>query len=65
MSDEPVVEAPACAPVAIGALATVATWRPARAVGDRDINSFGLKLDATASQQGRQPCMSIWLTADR
>jgi len=46
-------------------LGEFATWRAARAVGDHDINSFRLRLDATAPDNELHPGMTVWLTADR
>jgi HlyD family secretion protein len=42
-------------------LGEFATWRAARAVGDHDLNSFGLRLDPTAQTDGLEPGMSVWL----
>ncbi len=46
-------------------LGEFATWRAARAVGDHDVNSFRLRLDATTPRQDLRPGMTVWLTADR
>ena len=42
-------------------LGEFATWRAARAVGDHDLNSFWLRLDPTAGDQGLEPGMTVWL----
>ncbi len=42
-------------------LGEFATWRAARAVGDHDLNSFGLRLDPTATSQGLEPGMTVQL----
>ena len=42
-------------------LGEFATWRAARAVGDHDLNSFWLRLDPTAGDQGLKPGMTVWL----
>jgi multidrug resistance efflux pump len=42
-------------------LGEFATWRAARAVGDHDLNSFGLRLDPIAQSEGLEPGMSVWL----
>jgi HlyD family secretion protein len=42
-------------------LGEFATWRAARAVGDHDLNSFWLRLDPTAGDDGLEPGMAIWL----
>jgi HlyD family secretion protein len=42
-------------------LGEFATWRAARAVGDHDLNAFGLRLDAESGPHGLEPGMTIWL----
>jgi HlyD family secretion protein len=42
-------------------LGEFATWRAARAVGDHDLNSFWLRLDPTAGDNGLEPGMTVWL----
>jgi HlyD family secretion protein len=42
-------------------LGEFATWRAARAVGDHDLNSFWLRLDPTADDDGLEPGMTVWL----
>jgi multidrug resistance efflux pump len=42
-------------------LGEFATWRAARAVGDHDLNSFGLRLDPIAETESLQPGMTVWL----
>jgi HlyD family secretion protein len=42
-------------------LGEFATWRAARAVGDHDLNSFWLRLDPTAGDDGLEPGMTVWL----
>jgi multidrug resistance efflux pump len=42
-------------------LGEFATWRAARAVGDHDLNSFRLRLDPVAAQNGLRPGMTVWL----
>lgn len=46
-------------------LGQFATWRAARAVGDHDINSFRVRLDADAPAEALQPGMTVWLPAER
>jgi multidrug resistance efflux pump len=42
-------------------LGEFATWRAARAAGDHDLNSFRLRLDPVAAQNGLRPGMTVWL----
>jgi multidrug resistance efflux pump len=42
-------------------LGEFATWRAARAVGDHDLNSFGLRLDPIAETDSLHPGMTVWL----
>jgi HlyD family secretion protein len=42
-------------------LGEFATWRAARAVGDHDLNSFGLRLDPITQTDELEPGMSVWL----
>jgi HlyD family secretion protein len=43
-------------------LGEFATWRAARAVGDRDLNSFRMRIDPIdAKEDGLQPGMTVWL----
>ena len=48
-------------------LGEFATWRAARAVGDHDLNSFGLRLDPDGAAAGPElePGMAAWLQARR
>jgi multidrug resistance efflux pump len=46
-------------------LGEFATWRAARAVGDHDLNSFGLRLDPAASDEGLAEGMTVLLPDDR
>jgi HlyD family secretion protein len=46
-------------------LGEFATWRAARAVGDHDLNSFRLRLEPTAAEDGLQPGMTVWLVGDQ
>jgi multidrug resistance efflux pump len=42
-------------------LGEFATWRAARAVGDHDLNSFGLRLDPITETNSLDPGMTVWL----
>jgi len=42
-------------------LGEFATWRAARAVGDHDLNSFVVRADPVAEQDGVEPGMTVWM----
>jgi multidrug resistance efflux pump len=42
-------------------LGEFATWRATRAVGDHDLNSFGLRFDPISPRDDLEPGMSVWL----
>jgi len=49
----------------IRGLGEFATWRAARAVGDHDLNSFAIRADPVADQDGMEPGMTVWMADGR
>jgi HlyD family secretion protein len=49
----------------IRGLGEFATWRAARAVGDHDLNSFTVRADPVADQDGLEPGMTVWMAGGR